>query len=106
MKLTSVYNKVQNVCHRLNAEAYEQQFIANGNRPLKHFTPCAKAVELLKVLDQGKHFGTQEAIAARTVCGCHNGLSRDELISYEYDDTYRRAHENHDMKTLYRRLYL
>ena len=103
--MTSVYDKVQNACHRLNAEAYEAQFIANGKRPLKQFTPCAKAVELLKALQPGKHFGMQEAIAARTVCGCHNGLSHDELMSYEYDDTYRKANENHDHKILYPRLF-
>ena len=105
MKITPVYDKVLNACFRLNAEAFEQQFIANGQKTLKQFTPCAKAEELMSVIRSGKHFGQAEVNAAVIICPCHQGLSLQELTTYEYDETYRQAHYNHDMKTLYPRLY-
>ena len=105
MNVTSVTEKVLNACHRLNAEAYEHQVIANKMRPLKHFTPCPKAEELMKVIREGKHFGEAHMMAELTNCPCHNGLTPAQLMDYEYDETYKLANYNHDHKTLYPRLW-
>ena len=104
-QITTIEEKVQNACHRLNAEAYETQVIANKGKALKQFNPCAKSLELLKALSEGSHFGTAHAMAVATQCGCHNGLSEQQLMDYEYDPTYKLANYAHDHKTLYPRLY-
>lgn len=97
--------KVLNACHRLNAEAYEMQVIANRMRPLKQFTPCYKAEELMKVIRDGKHFGKAHMMAELTSCPCHNSMTPAQLMDYEYDETYKLANYNHDHKTLYPRLW-
>ena len=98
-------DRVLNACWRLNAEAYEAQVIANKMRPLKQFTPCAKAEELMQVIRKGKHIGTANEIARKTHCACHAGMTFAQLIDYEYDETYKLASYNHDRKTLYPRLW-
>lgn len=97
-------DKVLNACHRLNAEAYECQVLAKKNR-IVHFAPCAKAEALMQHVRTGKHFGTCHAEAAYTICPCHNSLTEQQLIDYEYDETYKLANYNHDHKTLYPRLH-
>jgi hypothetical protein len=96
--------KVLNACHRLNAEAYEKQVLARG-KALKHFEPCAKAEVLMAVIRENKHFGTAHAVAASTICPCHNSLTDAQLMDYQYDETYKKANYAHDLKTLYPRLY-
>jgi len=103
-EITSVEEKVLNACHRLNAEAYEQQFLERG-KALKQFTPCAKAEMLMQVLRTGKHFGQAHANANATPCACHNHLTENALMGYEYDPTYKNANYAHDLKTLYPRIY-
>ena len=105
MNVISVTEKVLNACHRLNAEAYEQQVIANKMRPLKQFTPCPKAEVLMSAIREEKHFGTVHMMAGLTHCLCHAGLTPSELMDYEYDETYKLANYNHDHKTLYPRIY-
>lgn len=105
MRLYSVEEKVLNACHRLNAEAYEQQILAHKGKLLKQFVPCAKAEVLMGCLRKGDHFGTAHIVAARTICPCHTGLSETQLMAYEYDETCKQANYNHDSKTLYPKLY-
>jgi hypothetical protein len=104
MDILSISDKVLNACHRLNAEAYEMQVIARG-KPLTQFIPCAKAEELMSVIRKGMHFGTANIKAHQTICGCHNYLTFQDLLNYEMDDTYKKANYNHDLKTLYPKLY-
>jgi hypothetical protein len=104
MLISSTTDKVLNACHRLNAEAYEKQVLANGKR-LRHFTPCAKAEELMAVIRKGEHFGTCHMRASVTTCPCHSGLTEHQLMEYEYDETYKLANYAHDYRTLYPRLY-
>jgi len=104
MDILSVEEKVLNACHRLNAEAWEQQVIANG-KPLKHFIPCPKAEKLMAVVRSGMHFGTANQAAAATICPCHKDMTFPDLLNYETDLTYRDANYNHDLHTLYPRLY-
>lgn len=103
--VSSVEEKVQNACHRLNAEAYEHQVLANKGHALKQFTPCPKAEALMQVIRKGVHFGTAHIIAARTICPCHNSLSEYDLTKYECDPTYKEANFQHDYRTLYPRLF-
>jgi len=106
MKISTTYEKVQNACHRLNAEAYEVQMMAyTGKGQLKHFTPCAKAEALMQHVRTGKHFGVCHAEAAITHCPCHNDLTERQLMDYEYDETYKLANYAHDTRTLYPRLW-
>jgi hypothetical protein len=102
--ITTVDEKVLNACHRLNAEAYEQQVLTNGKQ-LKHFVPCAKAEMLMEVMRKGKHFGQAHANAGATLCACHSSLTEAGLMDYEYDPTLKLANYAHDYKTLYPRLY-
>lgn len=95
---------VLNACHRLNAEAYEYQ-VLKAKKRLKQFEPCPKAEMLMAVLREGKHFGQAHINASVTPCPCHSSLTERELMDYEYDDTYRRAHERGDRQTLYPKLY-
>lgn len=95
--------KVLNACHRLNAEAYEVQAMTHRGK-LRHFTPCAKAEELMAHIRTGKHFGMCHMTAAITPCPCHPGLSESQLMDYEFDETYKLANYQHDTKTLYPRL--
>jgi len=104
MDIATVEDKVQNACHRLNAEAYEYQFLARGKQ-LKIFTPCAKAEVLMSVLRQGVHFGTAHLTAARTICPCHASLTEQGLMAMEYDPAYKIANFAHDYRKLYPRLY-
>ena len=98
-------DKILNACHRLNAEAYECKVIERKGRMLRQFTPCAKAEVLMAHLRTGKHFGTCHMEASITPCGCHGNLTEQQLMDYEYDETYKLANYNHDAKTLYPRLY-
>ena len=102
--MTTTNEKVLNACHRLNAEAYEQQVLAKG-KVLRHFTPCAKAEILMEHIRKGVHFGSAHMLAAQTICPCHRSLSENDLLHYEYDETYKLANYQHDLKTLYPRLY-
>lgn len=104
MKISSVEDKVLNACHRLNAEAYEQQVLALGKQ-LKHFAPCEKAEMLMQAIRTGAHFGTCHIKAVRTICPCHNSLDDRGLMGYEYDETYKLANYRHDLHVLYPRLY-
>lgn len=105
MTVTSTREKVENACHRLNAEAYECQVLAHNGRKLRQFTPCAKAEVLMDHLRKGTHFGSCHALAAVTICPCHGSLSDSQLMDYEYDETYKLANYNHDGRTLYPRLW-
>jgi len=97
--------RVINACHRLNAEAYEAQ-VLESKKPLKEFTPCPIAEELMQVIRKGKHLGQAEADATLTYCTCHGrGITISTLLDYEYDETYKLAHYAGDRKTLYPRLY-
>jgi hypothetical protein len=99
-----IIDKVLNACYRLNAEAYEKQALASGKK-LKHFAPCEKALQLLLVLNEDKHFGQAHVDAAYRECACHPGLTEAQLTAYEYDPTFKIAHYKGDYKTLYPRLY-
>jgi len=101
----NIYDRVQNTCHRLNAEAYETQVIANNRKPIKKFTPCARAVELMKVITENKHMGETLMYAGKINCGCHTGLSEGELMKYGFDPTYKIANYEHNHRVLYPRLY-
>jgi hypothetical protein len=105
MNITSVTEKALNACHRLNAEAYENQVLANGRKPLKQFIPCPKAIELMSVIREGIHLGTANEKAIRTTCSCHSEMTLRDLINYECDPSYKEANYNHDLKTLYPRLH-
>lgn len=105
MRLYTIEEKVQNACHRLNAEAYEVQVLAKKGGRLKQFTPCAKALVLLRCLSHGDHFGTAHLKAVLMPCDCHHNLTETQLMDYEYDETFKIANFNHDTKTLYPRLY-
>lgn len=105
MIVTTPAEKVINACWRLNAEAYEAQVIANHLRPLKRFIPCEKAVELMLVISEGKHFGTANMKAQSLKCACHVGMTPARLLEYEMDETYKLASYNGDKKTLYPRLW-
>jgi hypothetical protein len=102
--MTTTEERIQNASHRLNAEAYEMQVIANGNKPLKQFSPCEKSVMLLKALREGVHITIATQDAARTYCACHKELDFNGLLNYEFDPTYKEANFKHDYKTLYPRL--
>lgn len=105
MKISTVEDKVLNACHRLNAEAYERQVLANKGKALKQFTPCPKAEQLMAAIRKGAHFGTCHMLAVRTACACHSGLSDAGLMAYEHDETYKLANYAHDHRTLYPRLF-
>jgi len=102
--MTGARERVLNAVWRLNAEAYEKQRLTVG-KPLKQFVPCAKAEQLMQVLRKGEHVGTAHIMANRAICACHVGLTDDQLMSYEFDCTYRIAANAQDYKTLYPNLY-
>ncbi|MFA6204309.1 MAG: hypothetical protein WC710_14120 [Gallionella sp.] len=104
-RLYTTEEKVQNACHRLNAEAYEKQVLAVKGWKLKQFNPCAKAEQLMAAIRKGDHFGTCHMRAAQTHCECHPSLTEAQLMAYEYDETYKLANFAGDHKTLYPRLY-
>jgi hypothetical protein len=87
--VSSVYDKIQNACFQLNADAYAKQA---SKHKVRQFTPCAKSVILLDCLRDDTHFGTAMAVASRTVCDCHNKLSEQSLWDMCFDDTARRKH--------------
>jgi hypothetical protein len=104
---TTTHDKVLNACHRLNAEAYEHQALqaAKSGHKMKQFTPCPKAEALLQHTRKGTHFGTCHAQAAATHCTCHADLTDNQLMDYEYDETYKLAHYAGNTRTLYPRLH-
>lgn len=90
LQVSSVYDKIQNACFQLNADAYAKQ--SGKNKKLRQFTPCAKSIVLLECLREETHFGTAMSIAARTSCDCHNGLSEQGLWDMCFDDTAKKKH--------------
>jgi hypothetical protein len=104
---TPTHNKVLNASYRLNAEAYEHQALQSvkSGRKMHQFTPCPKAETLMQHIRKGVHFGTAHAQAAAAHCTCHASLTESQLMDYEYDETYRKAHHRHDHRTLYPRLH-
>ena len=104
MNVTTTTEKVLNACWRLNADAYQKQILARW-KPIKQFIPCSKAVALMLVISEGKHFGTCNKIASNTQCDCHPAMTFNDLVNYELDPSYRIAAENGDRKTLYPKFY-
>ncbi len=105
MNIFTTREKVENACHRLNAEAYEQQRLASSAHTLRHFTPCDKAEVLMRHLRKDEHFGTCHMLASITACPCHRELDERGLMDYEYDETFKLANYAHDLQSLYPRLY-
>jgi hypothetical protein len=91
MIILSVYDKIQNACHQLNADAYTLQ-VSGRKTKLRHFSPCEKSLVLLACLRENTHFGTAMMQASMTHCLCHNGLSEDGLYAMCFDDTAKKAH--------------
>lgn len=102
--MTTTTDRVLNACYHLNADAYQAQVLARGKK-LKQFTPCLKAEALMLHIREGKHLGTCHAVALLTPCPCHQGMTDSQLLDYEFSDTHRQAHHNHDRRTLYPKLY-
>jgi len=89
VKTLSVYDKTQNACHKLNADAYLLQ--VKGKKKLRQFSPCEKSLVLLDALRNETHFGTAMMNASRTHCNCHNWLSEQGLWDMCFDDTAKKA---------------
>lgn len=99
----TIWTKVQNVCHRLNHEAYQQtkywrSFIQSNGR-IGHevtYTPCAKASYLIKQCDKGLPLPLPEMMVAayNEPCHCHFDMWIPffDFQLWTLDDTYRQAH--------------
>lgn len=93
MELLSTYDKVQNACHHLNADAYRKFGVVKGQ-----FTPCAKADFLIAAQRKEMHFGTMIAEATQVHCPCHGDLTVDGLYTLCFDDTAKRKYNGESMK--------
>ena len=108
MPPTDRWRKMQNAAHRLNTECAKTEhgyIIRRGQ--IVGFQPCAKAHVFLAALygQTGRpepycepwlaEINTDTALmavverAALTPCGCHTSITVDQLIEYQFDDSYR-----------------
>ena len=90
-KTEGLIRKYQNAAFRLQREAYEIQIAKLPyGKQLKHFNPCPKGLifsaelgkEDMRVLIQVE----REVIL--TACECHHSMTIQQLVEYEYDDTF------------------
>jgi hypothetical protein len=93
---TKVWDKVQNVCYRLNYEAYKQTKYWSWQARHSTYTPCDKARYLIDQCDKGLPLSLPEMMveAYNTPCYCHHDMWIPffDFQLWALDETYRMAH--------------
>jgi hypothetical protein len=81
------WQKLQNVAHRLNWEAYKQ---TNNGRT---YYPCDKARVFIDACNNDQVILQITMEAALTPCYCHmSNVTENDLFEMLYDDRWRMAH--------------
>lgn len=86
------WNKLQNVAYRLNHEAGKNKANWSGTKKKPVFTPCARAVVLIKGCQTDEPLPEVFIDAYNTPCICHGtymGISFFEFQDFSLDNSYR-----------------
>lgn len=83
--------KYQNAAFRLQREAYEMQVAKLPyGKQFKQFHPCPKGLIFSAELGKQKMRVRLEVEheALLTICECHQNMTMQQLVDYEYDDSF------------------